>query len=285
MFSRGIKRWVKIFKRRVAWQIKAARARRAGLDRRGEKTVVFVTGVQRSGTNMLMQALERNAAIDVYHEGDRRAFKNYQMKPETIIRSLMAKSPFPIVAVKALLEGHKVDALLETFSPARAIWMFRHYDDVINSSLKNWPGWRNKIEEVMADREKGDWRGLGMTDATGHLVSSLYRPDLDDASVNGLFWLYRNQLYFDQKFDNDPRVLLMSYEWLVQNVEPACHAVCSFANVGYDSAMGTGVRSSSIRKNAPLPIDPDIRAQCEAMYDRLTAVWLESGIEAGSGLS
>lgn len=269
----------------MAWQIKAARARRAGLGRQDEKTTLFVTGVQRSGTNMLMQTLERNAAIDAYHEGDRRAFDNYEMKPEAVIRGLVAKSPFPIVAVKALLEGHKVDALLESFSPARAIWMFRHYDDVINSSLKNFPGWRNKIEEVMADREKGDWRGLGMTDATWHLMSSLYRPDLDDASVNGLFWLYRNQLYFDQKLEEDPRVLLMSYEWLVQNVEPACRAVCDFANVADDVEMGARIKSSSIRKNAPLPIDPDIRTLCDAMYDRLMAVWLESGIEAGSGLS
>lgn len=280
MFSRTVKKRIKTFRRRAAWQIKAARARSAGLDRRGEKITLFVTGVQRSGTNMLMQTLERNAAIDVYHEGDRRAFDNYSMKPETVIRGLVSKAPFPVVAVKALLEGHKVDALLETFSPARAIWMFRHYDDVNNSSLKNFPGWRNKIADVMADREKGDWRGLGMTDETWKLLNQLYRPDLDDASVNGLFWFYRNQLFFDRKLDKDPRVLLMSYEWLVQNVEPACRAVCDFAGVAYDPEMGDRIKSSSIGKNAPLPIDPDVKAVCDAMYDRLTAIWQERGLEA-----
>ena len=41
---------------------------------------LFVGGVQRSGTNMLMDVLERSYETDVYHERDPRAFDGYQMR-------------------------------------------------------------------------------------------------------------------------------------------------------------------------------------------------------------
>ena len=57
-----------------------------------QKLTVFVAGVQRSGTNMLMDALERSFETDVYHERDPRAFDNYLMRPPEVIARLHARS-------------------------------------------------------------------------------------------------------------------------------------------------------------------------------------------------
>jgi sulfotransferase family protein len=281
MMIQGTKKRFKTLKKRTQWHVKAMNARVSGLKGSEMQTIVFVTGVQRSGTNMLMQVLERHPAIDVYHEGDSRAFDNYEMHSKAVIQGIIQKSPFPIVTIKALLEGHDLLSLMDYFKPAKAIWMFRHYDDVVNSSLKNWPGWRNKIEEVIKDRDRGDWRGLGMTDETYRILKDLYSPNMDDASVNALFWMYRNQLFFDQKLDLDDRILLVSYEWLVQNVDAACSGVTRFFGASPDSEMGCKVSSSSIGKNAAPEIIPGVRSACDEMLERLNQVWKDSDLATG----
>lgn len=45
------------------------------------RTCVFVAGMHRSGTNMLMEVLDWNGLTDVYHEADLRAFTpGYEMR-------------------------------------------------------------------------------------------------------------------------------------------------------------------------------------------------------------
>ncbi len=50
---------------------------------------VLVAGVQRSGTNMLMDVLERSWDTDLYHEMDVRSFDIYEMRPRSVIHALM----------------------------------------------------------------------------------------------------------------------------------------------------------------------------------------------------
>ena len=68
--------------------VQRARARRGG-----PPLTLLVAGVQRSGTNMVMDVLERSLETDVYHERDPRAFDNYEMRPLEVIRGLRARSP------------------------------------------------------------------------------------------------------------------------------------------------------------------------------------------------
>ncbi len=191
----------------------------------GAKQTVFVAGVQRSGTNMVMDVLERSWQTEVFHEFDGRAFDNYMMRPPAVIGGLIDASPAPWVIVKALHEGHDLAGLLDRYRPARAIWMFRGFDDMINSNMANWPGGRNQIEDIVAARDRdgaqgqgpepAGWRGRGMTEATLATVKAHYRPAMNDASALGLFWFYRNQLFFDQGFEADRRVALVRYDSLV----------------------------------------------------------------------
>lgn len=262
----------------VRWQ-RARLARSEGLKESHNSCRLFVTGVQRSGTNMVMRVLENHPCIEVYHETDRRAFQHYEMRGDAEIRRLIDKSPFPIVTIKALLEGHDLLRLMETFAPARCIWMFRHFDDVVNSSLHNWPGFRNKIEGLVQDRQFGEWRSRGMSDETYATVKSLYGDGLDDASANALFWFYRNQLFFDQALDQHPDALLMSYEWLVQNVPAACSLLSQWVGLPTDPLMGSMINSKSVRKNPAPDIEANVRDACESMMDKLNEVWAGQEIQ------
>ena len=87
---------------RRAWEItdrasllvsKRAIQRIGSFVRKHERSVcLLVAGVQRSGTNMVMDVLERSYATEVYHERDPRAFANYQLREEEVIQSLIAHS-------------------------------------------------------------------------------------------------------------------------------------------------------------------------------------------------
>lgn len=268
----------------------------------GPKQTVFVAGVQRSGTNMVMDILEQSWQTEVFHEFDPRAFDNYMMRPPAVIGHLIDAAPAPWVIVKALHEGHDLAGLLDRFRPAKAIWMFRGFDDMINSNMANWPGGRNQIEAIVAARDstrdsardsapdsgldsgqgraRADWRGRGMTEATRATVRAHYHPAINDASALGLFWFYRNQLFFDQGFEADRRVLLMRYESLVEAPALEVDTVARFLGLRPTGPMRRLVVPGSVAKRPAPEIEPAVRRLCREMLARLDRVH-QAGHQAG----
>lgn len=255
--------------KKVKWMLNRLSAPQA----EAAKQVVFVAGVHRSGTNMLMKVLERSVHIEVFHENDPRAFQTFMMRERAVIHGLVDRSMAPLVAVKALHESHELTSLLEEFAPAKAIWMFRHYDDMINSHMVRWPGFKNEIDRIVRDPGSAAWRGRGMSAQTLDLVRRHYSPDMNVASAIALFWVYRNRLFFDQGFDRDQRVLLLRYESLATDPVHYLPVLTHFLGIQATSRMRRIIRADSVRKQAAPEIAPDIRALCENMRERLEAVW------------
>ena len=67
---------------------------------RSDKVVFFLCGVQRSGTNMIMNILDRSWKTQVFHESDPRAYLDYEMRPDETIRRLFLGSPAKSVIFK-----------------------------------------------------------------------------------------------------------------------------------------------------------------------------------------
>lgn len=248
---------------------------RTGLtrDHQLSPVVTFVTGVPRSGTNMLMNILDRSWQTDVFHESDRRAYNNYHMRERPLIQDLAKNSKARRIVFKALLEAHQLNDLMQAFAPANGVWMFRNFDDVVNSNMVRWPGGRNLIDSIVKDPNSGGWRGLGMTPSTHKLVRSHYYEGMNDASALGLFWYYRNQLFFDQGYDNTDGVLLMRYESLVSNPAQLVAGVCEHLDVRFNTELSGMVFATSVGRAPPPDIDEPIRALCNEMMERLTDVW------------
>lgn len=233
--------------------------------------VAFVSGVHRSGTNMFMRLLDASHETTVYHETDPRAFECYAMRPPEVIQALIDRSRAKVVVVKGLHEAHRVSGLLARFEPARAFWIIRSFEGVINSSLHHWPGWRNKLDDIVRDRDAADWRGLGMTDETHALLRAHYRPELSVASATALFWLYRNQLFLDQRLDKDPRVFTIMYDEAVRAPAVVARRVASQLDIRSTLSMERVARVQHT-ENLDLDIAADIRRLCEDMQDRLNAI-------------
>jgi hypothetical protein len=238
----------------------------------GGKQVVLVAGVQRSGTNMMMNVLERSLETDVYHERDPRAFDSYEMRPRHVIRKLIDRSPASCMVIKSLCELQDLAALLDEFAPARAVWVVRDFDDVVNSHLRLWTGMPESIRRIVEDGDTAGWRGRGMSRETLALLRDHYHADLDIPSACALFWYFRNVLFFEQHLDRNPLVRLVRYEHLVTHPHETFGSLFEFLGLRYTPRISRHVFASSVRKAEPPKIDPAIRRLCEGLTLRFESI-------------
>lgn len=234
---------------------------------------VFVAGVQRSGTNMMMDVLERSYETDVYHERDTRAFDNYQMRERMVIHQLARRSKAPVFVIKSLCELQDLKSLMDEFSPAKTIWVMRHYEDVVNSMLVSFRHQARQVQRIVSDR-KGDgwWLGRGMSDETFGILKELVRPDLDDASAAALQWYLRNTLFFEQGLDTDARVMAVSYEHLVSEPQDQFRKIFGFLGLRYTPHVASTIFATSVKRRVSPAIIQPVRELCDGLNARIAAV-------------
>lgn len=233
---------------------------------------VFVAGAQRSGTNMLMDILERSDVTDVYHERDTRAFKDYIMREPAVIRELADRSIAPVFVIKSLCELDRLPPLLRQFQPSQLVWIVRDYRDMVNSALVSFPTLPQSMAKIYTDRTAAGWRSRGLSDETYELIRKLYRPGLDDASAVALFWYMRNVLFFEKGFENASNAALTLYEPLVTEPDRELRRIFQFLNLEYSQFIARQVFASSVRRRPEPAIDPEIDALCSGLHGRFLAL-------------
>lgn len=232
---------------------------------------VFVAGMQRSGTNLLMDVLDASLATQVFHETDPRAFDRYEMRDLPVIRQLAQASPAPVFVIKALCELDRIRALMDTFSPAKTLWMVRDWRDSASSAVKSFgnfvPQWKR-----LAHGDADDWRGHGMSPATRELLAALYHADASEAEGAAIMWFYRNVLFFEQLLAADPRVRLVFYEDLVRDPGREVAAMYDFLGLPVNAAMAGRIHARSVKHRAPADISPAVTALCDELLARFRAL-------------
>jgi len=249
-----------------------AKALRQRLRPRPVDQHVFVAGMQRSGTNLLMDVLDASAASQVFHETDTRAFERYEMRDPAVIRRLVQASPAPVFVIKALCELDRIPSLMEAFGPAKTIWVVRDWRDSVNSAVRSFgnfvPQWQR-----LAHGDANDWRGRGMSPATRELLLALYRPDASEAEGAAIMWFYRNVLFFEHQLALDPRVRVVFYEALVLNPMREVAAVYDFLGLrGFNAAIAARIHTRSVKHRSPPDIAPAVVALCDELLARFKAL-------------
>lgn len=241
---------------------------------------VFVGGMQRSGTNLLMDVLERSFETDVFHEWDPRAFDNYRMREPAVIARLIAESRAPSFVIKALCELPRLPALMETFAPAKTVWIVRRYEDVVNSMLISFGNMAKQVRRIAGDRDSSGWLGEGMSDATHAVVRRLVHEEIDNASASALQWYFRNILFFELGFPHDARVLLVQYEQLVREPRREVERLFEFLGLDYSPRCVRRISARSVKRRPPPPIEPPVREVCDELWARFETALAEARREA-----
>lgn len=242
----------------------------------GSAVAVFLVGVQRSGTNMVVRGLEASPEFEVHNENDRRAFDGFRLRPLPAVRAIVEKSRHPYVLFKPLCDSHRVGELLDgldTSSPGLAIWAYRAVDGRVASALAKFGDTNLRVlREIAAGGGRDRWQAQGLSPASRELIESFDYDTMTPATAAALFWYVRNILVFEHGLDRRPDVAIVSYDALVADPQARMQELCASLGVRYDPSLAAHVESRPPKDRRPLDIDPRVRGLCTDLDARLTAL-------------
>ena len=206
------------------------------------------------------------------------------LQPLDRVQQLVRRSVFPIVALKPICETHRVNELLDCFPGSRAIWIFRNYQDAVNSASLKWQSGREAVRRLaVRELDAAGWRAGGLTEEKLELVARLYRENMSLHEANAVMWYLRNGLFFDLGASARPDVLLVQYEDLVTNPLERFAQVFEYLGTPVPIGFADAVRGPA-RSKRPFPqISGEIRALCEELHERLQLHYMHQGPIAAVG--
>jgi hypothetical protein len=234
---------------------------------------VFLVGVQRSGTNMVVRGLEHSPEFAVLNENDRRAFDRFRLRPDPVIRRLIVESGQRYLLFKPLCDSHRVAELLDTLhtpSPGRAIWAYRSMEGRVRSAVTKF-GASNlqALSQTASGRGAGLWQSGGLSEKQLELLRSFDYGRMTPETGSALFWLIRNSLYFDLGLHEREDVTIASYDHFMQDPEAAMRAVCAFLGFTFRPALVAHIQPGRGRVAAPVDIDRAVLERCRELTSRL----------------
>lgn len=243
----------------------------------GQASAVFVVGLQRSGTNMVVRGLERAPEVEAHNENDRAAFSRFRLRSPDVVEALVRGSAHELVLFKPLCDSHDVVDLLARHSrpghPARAVWVYRDPDGRARSAVAKFgDNDRVVLEAINSGDGSGLWQAQRLSPAVLATLASFDVAALSPESASALFWWARNSLFFDLGLDRRDDVVLVSYRQFVADAAAQLRPVCDL--LGFparpslvehvDARAGTTVRREEI--------DERVRVLCDELEARLDAV-------------
>lgn len=245
------------------------------LPKSSDYELLFIVGCQRSGTSLMNRIFSRDLNVKVYRESGQLSSLDRQeklrLKPFPEIHRLCAKNNAPLSIIKALVETQNIVNILDYFPNSKAIWMYRNYKDVINSSLKKF-GTHVGIRDIkyIVDNNQQNWRSEKVSESTRSIISQHFAPDMNPYDAAALFWFARNQLFYDLKLDSNPRVFMCQYQDLVKNPREMMNNIYHFLNLTYQNDdLVKEVHCQSLHKGSTIQISPSINHLCNELLQRL----------------
>lgn len=240
---------------------------------RGEVNPVFVLGVQRSGTSMLMQRLSRSSDTFCYTEArNSPAFKGFQLEDLDTIRQLCAESRQKVTVFKPLMDSHRARGLLQVSPTAKVIWVFRRAEDRAASAVAKFGDTNLRtLRRFVRGDAMDTWQAGGLSEDSLETIRRFDYESMDSLTAAALFWYIRNRLFLEQGLDSEQRAFLLSYESVVSDAPRALRAVCNFLGCSYHSGMSEGIHARSVKKDvARLP--EAVAELCNGLYEQLTRI-------------
>lgn len=242
--------------------------------------ILFIFGCQRSGTTLIQNVLEKDWQSKIYPEvGSRLSRKDkalgLKLDPLPLIKAEFARQKAPFLVAKPLVDSQNARYLLDSFDEAKGLWLYRHYNDVVLSKLKKF-GQNSGIGDLryIAQDVPHDWRTEMITPETRALVKSYFSFEMDPYDAAALYWLVRNQLYFDQTLFDHSRLLLCRYEAITADPLSWAQQFYQFVDMPFPGQhLVSTVHSQSVGSGKEVRLSPSVQALCEEMLTKLDKVF------------
>ena len=232
------------------------------------KKILFVIGCQRSGTSIMMRVFERDYNSKVYMELDeifRQDEQAMRLKPLQSVKEIFDNAFTSLIVSKPLLDTQIISSILSFFPDSKAIFIFRHYKDVISSFLKIF-GTQTGIKDIspIVQNNFQDWRAQNVSDKISGILKKFYAPNMNPFDAAALFWFARNHLFFDLELNTNPNVLMCKYEDFV--TEPLDVFGNIYKAIDYQfpgKRIIKSVHSRSKGKGKKVSLSPEIESMCK----------------------
>lgn len=239
--------------------------------------VAFIFGCQRSGTTLLRDFIGSDKRFRDIGEGDAPYFhqekgpRYLRLVDDSQVEALTKAQKSPWVLLKPLHDSQRAAELLERFESSRGIWIFRHYDSVVQSHIGYY---RHDPMEYLRPLRQVDihsWMLSGLEQQSMERVRELL--EIANSSIPDLyavFWYARNALLFQHL--KRVNLLVISYE----NLVAAPHqCLQSFNNhLGVDLSTKALLVPKQLRPNGPLgfKLREKIGHACNQMLQQLSSL-------------
>lgn len=240
----------------------------------GHKPVLLIFGSQRSGTTLMGEVFAKDLRTAVLQE--RSAITrpgSLRLRPIEEINEIIKRMPAAFVVAKPLVESQWAPELVAGIEGAKALWMFRQYRDVVNSSLRQFT---SQVEglRIAVSGEPPDWRNERTSVETDSICRRYLKDDMRRADAAALGWYRRNVLFFELGLDSHPQILLVKYEEFVADPERIVRRIYGYC--GVDVPVRDVVRDvdrTSVNLGVGIEIDPPIDKLCSTLYQRMNDVY------------
>ncbi len=237
----------------------------------GSRQLVFVFGCQRSGTKMLMRVLDQAPEVRIYHEHHKAAFGGYELRSAPVIRGLRAINGAPVLIFKPICDNQRAASILDTHPDARGVWIYRHWADVVHSSIRKWGDHQLQVVQSLASGDT-DWLIWQRKRVPSDVIAELrkqVRPDLTVEEGSALFWWMRNTYYFSQGLDRHPAMHTLRYADLARDPEPVATALFDHIGLRFDPAYTAQINDRSVASQAPAQLRLPIRVLVDDLLARM----------------
>lgn len=250
-----------------------------------EKTILFIVGCQRSGTTLLTRIFRNDYYTNVYGERSKLSSKDINKKirlnPYDLVEKELEKDKAPFTILKPLVESQNILELLDYFNNSYALWIYRDYNDVASSDLKEF-GLMSGINNLrpIVDLEPYNWRSEGVSEEERNLILRYFSEDMKPHDAAVLFWYLRNNIFFRLKLEANPRVIVCKYEHLIANPEIVLAKIYKICNQEFPGErIFKEIHSKSIGKGKSIDISPEIDLMANELLMRLDEVFYKNNPE------
>jgi sulfotransferase family protein len=231
---------------------------------------VFIAGMQRSGTTMLMNVFHLRPDTAVFDEArDSVVFQDFRIRDLDVLRNSLDNQSLPVSVYKVICDSHCVSSLLESFPNARVLWVYRNPQANADSQLKKFASPVQAIKLVHGDQPGGGWFAEGVSDEVRRVLQQFDPGDLADFDWACLNWWARNQIFVEQNLRDDSRVELLRYEELVVNPRTVLGQVIDWLEMPNDERSFRFVHTRSVHKRNLPSVHPEVDKLCNLLLDEL----------------
>ena len=228
-----------------------------------ESFPIFVLGMQRSGTTMLMRVFHRHKDTLVFDEhSDSEAFHDHCLRPADKIRNILEESRFPFVCFKPICDSHKIQSLMRDHPDGHFVWIYRDYADVANSYVRKFANPSRAIRLVCTGQSGGGWFQDGVSPQMLRVLDDVFRPEMSDLELACLIWWARNQALLESGLVEADNLTLVKYESLVSHPIPVLQWLFDRIRLPYSQGVTARISPRSIRRHPSPSLDARVKNLC-----------------------